>query len=64
MLGTVLDARVIKKKKRPNFLGAYISSDRRGKKGKGIIPYFGDWYVLLTKRVGWSDGDIWDPRES
>ena len=42
MLGTVLDARVIKKKKRPNFLGAYISSDRRGKKGKGIIPYFGD----------------------
>lgn len=64
MLGTILDATVIKKKKKDQNSCCLHSSDSRGKKGKGIIPYFGDWYVLLTKRVGWSDGDIWDPRES
>ena len=63
MLGTILDATVIKKKKKTKIPWCLYSSDRRGEKGKGVIPYFGDWYVLLTKRVGWSNGDIWDPRE-
>lgn len=32
MLGTILDATVIKKKKRPKFLGAYILVIEEGKK--------------------------------
>ena len=60
MLGTILDAKEIKKKKKKKTKIPWClhSSDRRGEKGKGVIPYFGDSYVLLTKRVGWSNGDI------
>lgn len=42
MLGTILDATVIKKKKKDQNSCCLHSSDSRGKKGKGIIPYFGD----------------------
>lgn len=42
MLGTILDATVIKKKKKDQKSCCLHSCDSRGEKGKGIIPCFRD----------------------